>query len=419
MDSLPCHKKVGVRKDNKTGMRVRDTTRPTPQMPSPGGYNTLVPIPFTPVDSTHFMALAPLLAPLESHLAVFSLLSGDSTGQVYAAPPQAPRLVLAQVGHRLHLAGRLAPAYLDAAARLLAEELLAPRPGSESSYILHTAPPEWIPALQSALERLKPFCDERTILEHTAPDSAPPASFPPGYSLHEVTPALLADPQLEGLDVLADEMCSERESLEAFYAHSFGLCLFHENRLAAFCLSEYNLDERCEIGIATLPDYQRQGLATQLTLAFLRFAAARGIRRVGWDSWSFNEASVATALKAGFSIRQRQTVLYGFHDPVLHHAVGGSQRLRQNDYAQALDWYAQAFASGVPPAWAYWNAAVCHAHLDQPDAALARLREAARHGFDDPQVYRASPHFTHLHAAPGWQALLAELEAAHGAGKQV
>jgi RimJ/RimL family protein N-acetyltransferase len=97
-------------------------------------------------------------------------------------------------------------------------------------------------------------------------------------------------------------MCSERASVEDFLARSFGLCPVHENEIAGWCMSEYNVSGRCEIGIATTEKHQRKGIATLATWSFLAEAHQRGYQRVGWDCWTRNEASTATARKAGFHL---------------------------------------------------------------------------------------------------------------------
>jgi RimJ/RimL family protein N-acetyltransferase len=76
----------------------------------------------------------------------------------------------------------------------------------------------------------------------------------------------------------------------------------YENEIAGWCMSEYNVGNRCEIGIATAPHHQRKGIATLATWYFLAEAHRRGCTRVGWDCWTRNEASAATARKAGFTL---------------------------------------------------------------------------------------------------------------------
>jgi RimJ/RimL family protein N-acetyltransferase len=119
---------------------------------------------------------------------------------------------------------------------------------------------------------------------------------------------------VSGLAALVEEMCSERASVEGFVAHSFGLCPVHESgALAGWCLSEYNTGDRCEVGIATLPPYQRLGLATPLGSAFVELAAARGVTRIGWHCFAGNAASVATALSIGFEKVDDYTAIIGWY----------------------------------------------------------------------------------------------------------
>jgi RimJ/RimL family protein N-acetyltransferase len=88
----------------------------------------------------------------------------------------------------------------------------------------------------------------------------------------------------------------------------------HEGQLAGFCLSEYNVDGRCEVGIATLEPFQRRGLATAMGHAFLSLARASGIRDVGWHCWRQNVASAATALRIGLRHVADYKVLFGWYN---------------------------------------------------------------------------------------------------------
>jgi RimJ/RimL family protein N-acetyltransferase len=124
--------------------------------------------------------------------------------------------------------------------------------------------------------------------------------MPEGFQLQMVDADLLANTSLKHLDTLKEEMISERPSVDDFLAKSFGVCAIHENELASWCLSEYNADGRCEIGIETTSDYRQRGIATALTLAFLEHAFSHGIKEVGWHCFKRNETSAKTALKAGF-----------------------------------------------------------------------------------------------------------------------
>jgi GNAT superfamily N-acetyltransferase len=129
----------------------------------------------------------------------------------------------------------------------------------------------------------------------------PALDLPDGFSMQLITAEFLSS-DVAGLDAVKEEMCSERASVEDFLARSFGLCPVHVGEVAGWCMSEYNVADRCEIGIATAPNHQRKGIATLETWSFLSEAHRRGYTRVGWDCWTQNLPSVATARKAGFSL---------------------------------------------------------------------------------------------------------------------
>ncbi|HEX2993213.1 MAG TPA: GNAT family N-acetyltransferase, partial [Anaerolineales bacterium] len=125
--------------------------------------------------------------------------------------------------------------------------------------------------------------------------------LPEGFSTQLITAEFLSS-DVTGLDAVREEMCSERVSVEDFLSRSFGICPVHANEIVGWCMSEYNVGDRCEIGIATAEKHQRRGIATLTTRSFLAEAHRRGYRRVGWDCWTRNVPSVATARKAGFTL---------------------------------------------------------------------------------------------------------------------
>ncbi|UCH57705.1 MAG: GNAT family N-acetyltransferase [Candidatus Bathyarchaeota archaeon] len=128
-------------------------------------------------------------------------------------------------------------------------------------------------------------------------------NVPEGYELHLVNEKLLSRTSLENLDDVIDEMQSERLSVTKFLSNSFGFVLMHGGKIVGWCMSEYNSDNRCELGLSTIEGYRRKGLATLTAKATIGHALALGINGIGWHCWAGNEASIATAEKLGFSKR--------------------------------------------------------------------------------------------------------------------
>jgi RimJ/RimL family protein N-acetyltransferase len=95
-------------------------------------------------------------------------------------------------------------------------------------------------------------------------------------------------------------MVSERPSVDDFLQRSFGVCLVHDEAVVGFCLSEYNTDGRCEVGVWTAEAQRQRGLGKLMTLALVEQALQRGYTEVGWHCWADNLPSAALARSAGF-----------------------------------------------------------------------------------------------------------------------
>jgi RimJ/RimL family protein N-acetyltransferase len=255
------------------------------------------------LDPSEYEIARPVFQALDFHLAVPALLAGAARGQVYVDDPAAPRAGLAWTRHRVYLAGAAGEAgFIQALERLLAEVIIpwaAETP--EQGFVIYPAPGGAEEATQRVLAPYDPVHAQRLYLVFREPNRPWRALLPPGFELRIVSGQLLNQTTLKNLDELFAEMQSERESPEDFLQCSFGLCpVYAGAEIAGWCLSEYNLGERCEVGIATLEGYRQQGLATLCGSAFIELANAHGIRIIGWHCWSGNQASVATALKIGY-----------------------------------------------------------------------------------------------------------------------
>jgi len=103
----------------------------------------------------------------------------------------------------------------------------------------------------------------------------------PGFELRFIDRALLEKQELKNIDVLAEEMCSERNSVEDFLPEQLWCLRPYEGEIVGMCLSEYNCLDRCEVGIITMEAYQRGGLATVMASALIEHALESGITQIG------------------------------------------------------------------------------------------------------------------------------------------
>ena len=262
--------------------------------------------------TTDYSLAAPLFGPLRYHLAIQAVLHGAAPGQLWVDDANHPAAALLIARQRYHLAGDPSSPRVRAALRdWLEQRLYQPLQASGGWGFLLTFAEGWQAALQSDI-----LAEQETHLAwrqyyHLDLDFLPRApELPDSMRLAEVNPELVAASHLKFHADLLEELTSERESVEDFLGRSFGVCLRNDNALLTWCLSEYNLDAACEVGIATLEPYRQRGLATLTGRAFLRQAYQSGVCHIGWDCWKDNVPSAATARKLGFRLAHEFPVLY-------------------------------------------------------------------------------------------------------------
>lgn len=269
---------------------------------------------------TGFRALQPLEYPVvlplfqaqDDQLAPLAVLHSAAAGQVYTSNPVGAPVatVLLVAGHRHYLAGIVDDeAFNRAFHGWLEHNLLVLRSAGEWGLMFYFAQPAWQAALEQILAGRGAYPAPRLVYEWVlAPDQPlEQPVLPAGYRLHLVDADLLAEPSLAALDELRAELRSERSSEDDFLARSYGYALLYGVNITGWCLSEYNLGVRCEVGIATAEPHQRRGLATASGLAFLELARRRGVRRIGWHCWARNLASAVTAERLGFHLVHKYT----------------------------------------------------------------------------------------------------------------
>jgi GNAT superfamily N-acetyltransferase len=221
------------------------------------------------------------------HLAVESILAGATKARMFANSEE-PRAALTWTGHRLYLAGEIGGDFAGAVAEFAK---------TRKRFVAYPSP-EALGGAEGLLSKYNVRRRGRLYYEGDPTAREWVVEPPEGYTVARITEELLGR-DLVHADWVKEEMCSERASVDEFLEKSFGFAAVHGGGFACWCTSEYNLGDRCEVGIETAPEYRRKGLATLVASAMLGHAAQVGIRRVGWHCWADNAGSVATAERLG------------------------------------------------------------------------------------------------------------------------
>lgn len=254
--------------------------------------------------SSEIQQVRPLFSDLElSHALVPAFFEGSASAHLFVDDAKSPQAAILVCNSRVLCTGETSQqTFMHEMEQRFANELIPSHTARGNDvYLAYASGDAWTAALQNIFPDRKLYHGTRQYYETTDFMPRTDLEIPDGFSIQLITPEFLSS-KLEGLDAVKEEMCSERASVEDYLARSFGICPVYENEIAGWCMSEYNVGNRCEIGIATMPNHQRKGIATRATWHFLAEAHRRGYTRVGWDCWTRNEASAATARKAGFTL---------------------------------------------------------------------------------------------------------------------
>jgi RimJ/RimL family protein N-acetyltransferase len=364
------------------------------------------------IEPAVYEQVRPLFPNIDVHLAVKALLSGNVQGQVYVDDSARPQSAMARIGELFYLGGSPEKQTFNRELSQFFVELVYPQriASGPGRFIIKCTVDEWARQVDVLLPGKFPIPKRQQYYLGGEVRHDWRAMLVSDITIRTVDRALLAE-GLAGLDDLQEEMRSERPSVEEFMNKSFGFVLIRGNEIIGWCLSEYNCGDRCEVGIAMAERYRRQGLATLLASAFIEYARAHGIAHVGWHCDVDNVASIATALKLGFTRVLEYPVFLCFRDEVVHLAVGGDHCFRQERYAEAAEWYERAIQHGDAPAGVYVDCACAHAMSGVNDVALQGLYEAVDRGFTDVNYLQTLPWLESLRGTAEWTRLMQHLEA--------
>lgn len=256
----------------------------------------------TALHSNSYELIRPLLSGMDIHLVGRSILAKKTPAHIFVDNNEHPQALFAQAGHRFILAGNAGIDSFNRGVQKQFNEVILPQAQAEGldGFMVYYDTPSWAKKMKALIQGKQIVHADREYYACKTSKHKWQDLLPEGFQLKMVDADLLTTSGLKHLDTLKEEMTSERPSVDDFLAKSFGVCAIHNDELAGWCLSEYNADGRCEIGIETTSAYRQRGIAAALTLAFLEYSFSHDITEVGWHCFKRNEASAKTALKAGF-----------------------------------------------------------------------------------------------------------------------
>lgn len=144
------------------------------------------------------------------------------------------------------------------------------------------------------------------------------AKIPKGFEMRKIDESLLNQKNLENIEEITNWINSQYENEQKFLEKGFGFCLVENNKtIVCWCLSDWGVKKKIEIGIQTAADYRRKGFATLCVAATVEYGQGRGYH-IGWHCNQDNVGSWRTAEKVGFVRKKSYLAANGLYKEEEH-----------------------------------------------------------------------------------------------------
>ncbi|MBO0812360.1 MAG: GNAT family N-acetyltransferase [Microlunatus sp.] len=243
--------------------------------------------------------VAPLLTGLDHQLSAAAVLAGTMPGEVLVDDAAKPTSVFVSSPEGIFVGGNPTDAFAAGVRERLAATYRHERDGDLVVSFDHDG---WNRLATAIVPELALFRVPRRhyLLQADQPRRRP--SPPPGVRIVPIDAALLRHPRLP--DHVQSWIDGNWGGEKNFLARGFGVAAVQDDMIVSWSVADCVVADRAEIGIHTVPEYRRRGLATQVTAAAVTDAFRRGLTQVGWHCNEDNPGSYRTAEAVGFSLRR-------------------------------------------------------------------------------------------------------------------
>ena len=263
------------------------------------------------LDPADYAQARPLFCALEFHLTSAAVLDMNNPGQVFVDDLSEPQSAFMDSPEGCYLTGRSDNDTFNCAlSQALLERHILPQ--APALYLI-CASTRWEEQLPVMFAPRQPTAIARRHYLCHALRYDWRAHLPKGFEVHCLDEVLLNRPGLTIPDHIQGWMDGNWGSTAAFLAKGFGFVTLYTKagavQVVSWSLADCRSGDACEIGIHTLKEYRRRGLATNTAAAAVEYALSNGFSRVGWQCSEDNPGSFGTAEKVGFE-RERDYILY-------------------------------------------------------------------------------------------------------------
>lgn len=264
------------------------------------------------LDPANYELVRPLFCTLDFHLTSAAVLDGNNPGQVFVDDLTKPQSAFMFSPEGCYLAGNPHNGVFNHALSeaLRRREIIDPQ--VEELWFI-CSPEGWQAQLAEWVHPSHPAAIARRHYVSRQLRYDWRAHIPAGFALHRLDESLLNRPSLSIPGHIKGWMENNWGSTESFLQRGLGFVTLYANaegtaQLVAWSLADCRSGAACEIGIRTVPEYRRCGLATITAAAAVEYALSQGFSMVGWQCSEDNLGSIGTAEKVGFVMERAYTM---------------------------------------------------------------------------------------------------------------
>lgn len=239
-----------------------------------------------------------------------SIIEGYTPAEIYVNHLQNPTISIVCEGHGFYFGGQALEnaQYLEAVDFFQQQILDEQRKEKLRIAKIYYSSEAWEKILIDMLQEFKPEIYRRILFQHRLENRVHQPDLERDVIIKEIDGELL-NSQLGFREPVIDEIIYMWGSLDKFLQSGFGYCAIKEQKIVTWCTQEYKSKNFCGIGIETLKDYQKQGMATVTVKHFLKKCAQLNIIP-HWDCWKNNLPSIRVAEKNGFEKLIESKILF-------------------------------------------------------------------------------------------------------------
>lgn len=253
-----------------------------------------------------FINVEKIFKPVAFNLLVESVLHDNTHGRVWADNPDKPKTaVLWTTMTDMIFCGQIDTDFLAEFRQELTNKIVPKMQQMQIPFLVIYYPDEkWKKALQKMLaeytiKHIKRYNYKFSKFNKKFVNSK--------YTIQRLTPDF-AENKPQNWQQVMGWIYSFWTDLDDFYKNGIGFFIKQDNAIASWCLSVYKGVGKYELGLATAPEFQKKGMATQVAGHTIEYCCDHNIAPL-WQCNVSNIASVKLAQKLGYSVERDYYVI--------------------------------------------------------------------------------------------------------------